>query len=197
LLLLLLPLLAGAGQMLPTAIAALVTFGVYLSQRIWMPELYRQFRQALSNQTFSSRNYGFAPYGAMANLLDRFHIMGFVIPGAVQIIFAGVILFCLLRLRSQVDPRDERWLALIIIAILLINPRMFLYDMTTGVVPAYMLLIANMRLPVTWLLIAISILGFFIGHGAIGFLFLLLSAFVIGLWSFRSISSPVERQLAV
>jgi hypothetical protein len=108
-----------------------------------------------------------------------------VIPAAVQIVFAGVILLTLLRLRSQVDPRDERWLALILIAILLINPRMFVYDVTTGLLPAYVLFIAGMRLPVTWLLAAISILGFFIGHGAMGFLFLLLSAFVVGVASLK------------
>jgi hypothetical protein len=185
LLLLLLPLLSAVGQALPSAVATLVTFGVYLSQRIWMPGLYRQFQEALSRQTFTARNYGMAPYGVTANLLERFHIMGFVIPAAVQIVFAGVILLTLLRLRSQVDPRDERWLALILIAILLINPRMFVYDVTTGLLPAYVLFIAGMRLPVTWLLAAISILGFFIGHGAMGFLFLLLSAFVVGVASLK------------
>jgi hypothetical protein len=183
LLLLLLPLLAGAGQVLGSVITTLVTLGIYLSQKILMPDLYGQFREALSTQTFTARSYGIAPYGVTANLLERFHIMGFAIPAAVQIVFAGAILISLWRLRSRIDPRDERWLALIILALLLINPRMFVYDVTTGLLPVYFLLIAGARLPVTWLLTAISICGFFIGHGYIGFLFLLLSAFVVGMVS--------------
>jgi hypothetical protein len=185
LLLLLLPLLAGIGQITSSVVTTSMTCSIYLLQKIMIPGIYQQFRVALFNQTFTARNYGYAPFGVTANLLTRFHVVAYVIPGAIQITFALSILLTMLWLRhrmrsGRVPLRDDRWLALIIIAIVLINPRMFDYDVTTGLVPAYFLLVANWRSPVALLLAAISLSGFFIGHGAIGFLFVLLSGFVVG-----------------
>ena len=182
LILLLLPLLAGVGQVVPSAIATAVTAAVYLLQMVSSPHLYQQFHDTLSKQTFAARNYGFAPFGATANLLRHFNISGYILPGAVQILSAIVILLVLWRLRPQTDRRDDRWLALILVAIVLVNPRMFESDVATGLLAAYFLLLSNWRLPATWVLAAISFLGFFIRHGALGFLFLFVSAFIIGAW---------------
>ena len=195
LVLLLLPLLAGIGQMLPSAITAAITGCVYLLQKVASPQLYAQFQQTLSRQTFAARNYGFAPFGAAANLLWRFHISSFILPGAVQILFAAAILFILWRLRAQTARQDEQWLAVILAAIVLVNPRMFESDVSIGLLPAYFLLLTNWKRPSTWLLAAISFSGFFIRHGALGLLFLFVSAFIAGFLRLRMLQrdpAPVE-----
>ncbi len=190
LILLLLPLLAGLSQILPSALTTAVTGGVYLLQMIFSPHLYHQFREMLSGQTFGARNYGLAPFGATANLLWHFHISSLILPGAFEIAFAAAILFALWRLRGQTERQrgftDERWLALILTGIVLVNPRMFESDVATGLVAAYFLLFSNWRLAATWVLAAISFAGFFIRHGALGFLFLFVSAFIVGVWSLET-----------
>lgn len=190
--LLLLPILAGEGQVISSAITALVTGAIYLSQILWLPDLYRQFRMALTNQTFGARNYGFAPFGAAANLLERLHISGYFIPGAVEILFVAAILLVLWQLRRLRKPEGSQWLALILVSIVLVNPRMFESDVATGLVAAYFLLLSNWRSPSTWFLAAFSTSGFFIRHGALGFLFLFTSAFLAGAWSLMSAPAKAE-----
>ncbi len=185
--LLLLPLLAGVGQTLPSAVSTGIIAGTYVVQKICSPHLYHQFRDTLSSQTFAARNVGFAPFGVTTNLLWHFHISGIALPGAVQILSTATILFVLWRLRSQTERCDARWLALILVAIVLVNPRMFLSEVTIGLLAAYFLLISNWRLPATWALVAISFAGFFVRHGGLGYLFLFISAFVVGAWSLRTI----------
>ncbi len=196
LILLLLPLLAGAAQILPSVITTAITGSLYLLQMICSPELYHQFRETLARQTFTSRNYGFAPFGATANLLWHFHISGFILPAAVQILCAAAILYVLWRLRMRAEPGDDRWLALILVAIVLVNPRMFESDVATGLLAAYFLLLCNWRIPATWVLAAISFSGFFIRHGALGYLFLFTSAFIAGAWTLRKAPERSEANLS-
>lgn len=180
LVLLLMPLFAGTGQFVASGITAAATFAMYFAQRLWAPQLYQQFQAALTRMTFTYRNYGEAPFGMTANLLSRFHVQGFALPGIVQAIFAGTICWVLWRLRGERNARDEAWLSLIIIAIVLVNPRMEVYDETTALLPAYFLFLSNYRLWLSWILAAVSFAGFLIGHGAIGQLFILTSAFIVG-----------------
>lgn len=179
--LLLLPLMVQAGQAIASTITAATTCITYLAQQIFLPDLYQSFEGALSHQTFGARNYGIAPFGVTANLLHRFHENGFIIPGGTQVLFAGMVVLALGGIRNRIDTKDPRWLALVVIAIALINPLMFDYDITTAVIPSYFLLFSNLDRRGTWVLLTICCAGFFIGHGAIGFLFLLVSAFAVGL----------------
>jgi hypothetical protein len=167
---------------------------VYFAQRLCAPQLYQQFQATLTRMTFTYRNYGEAPFGMTANLLSRFHVQGFALPGVVQVIFAGTICCVLWRLRDHRNVRDERWRSLIIIAIVLVNPRMFVYDETTALLPAYFLLLSNYRLCLTRILAAVSFAGFFIGHGAIGQLLVLTSAFTVGATTFWDRRNPASFQ---
>lgn len=179
--LLLLPLFAGQRQILRSGVVTAVTFCGYLSQKMFFPRLYGEFQTALTSQTFAARNYGIAPFGAVANLLHHFHRDGFLIPGAVQILFVAILLSLLWVVHSHVPARSGYWLAVLLIVISLVNPRMFDYDIGTAIVPAYFLLLSEWRNRWAWLLAAVSVTMFFVGHGAIGFLFLLVSAFALGI----------------
>ena len=160
--LLLLPLMVQAGQAIASTITAATTCITYLAQQIFLPDLYQSFEGALSHQTFGARNYGIAPFGVTANLLHRFHENGFIIPGGTQVLFAGMVVLALGGIRNRIDTKDPRWLALVVIAIALINPLMFDYDITTAVIPSYFLLFSNLDRRGTWVLLTICCAGFFI-----------------------------------
>jgi len=199
LLFLLLPLLLGTAEILPSAITVAATCCIYIGQMIMVPDLYREFRKMISiNIIYSTGNYGYALYGMVANLLKRFHSMDRIIPGAAQVIFAIAIVAVLLRLRTRVRPRDPRWVALVILAFFLITPRLADYDTVTALLPAYFLLLPTWRSPLTLALLALSFAGLFVGHGAVGLLFLLISGFIVGVKAltadFSGLQAPALEQ---
>ena len=56
----------------------------------------------------------------------RFHHFGAIVPGAIQVLFSAAILGCLVWLRPRVDPGDRRWWALVVLAMVLMNPRIMI-----------------------------------------------------------------------
>jgi hypothetical protein len=178
---LIVPFFLGIAQLIPSIVTVVVTASIYVAQMIWVPDLYREFRRMLSsNIVYSTGNYGYAVWGMVANSLKRFQSMDRILPGIAQILFASLVMLVLFKLRGKVQPRDPRWVALVILSFFLILPRLWDYDTITALLPAYYLLLPTWRSPVTIGLIVVSVLGLFIGHGAVGLLVLLISAAGVG-----------------
>jgi hypothetical protein len=181
LLFLIVPIFLGTAQLIPSFVATGTTVCIYVAQMIMTPDLYLEFRKMLSsNIIYSTGNYGYAVFGMVANILKRFHSMDRILPSVAQILFASFVMLVLLMLRARVQPRDPRWVALVVLSFFLILPRLWDYDAFSALLPAYFLLLPTWRSPLTIALMALSVLGLFIGHGAVGLLLLLVSAAAVG-----------------
>lgn len=185
LLLLLLPLLSREKRWRGSVLCFGATGCAYLLQIALAPNLYRSFQQAVYRWGFAGLNYGFSPFGEAANTLHRFHRYQFLLPWAVEVVFAAAVLLSLVLVRMRLASKYHGGLglALILVSIVLLNPRMMLYDVTVGILPVYFLMLQGVRsIPrLAMPLLLLSAVGFFIGHGVLGFLFLFTSAFIVGL----------------
>jgi hypothetical protein len=178
---LILPLFLGTAQLIPSFGATAATVCLYAVQMITVPDLFLEFRKMLSsNVVYSTGNYGYAVFGMVANSLKRFHSIDRILPSVAQILFGSIVMLVLLKLRGRVQPRDPRWVALVVVSFFLILPRLWVYDTFSALLPAYFLLLPTWRSPLPIVLMTLSALGLFIGHGAVGLLLLLVSAFAVG-----------------
>ena len=91
---------------------------------ITVPDLFLEFRKMLSsNVVYSTGNYGYAVFGMVANSLKRFHSIDRILPSVAQILFGSIVMLVLLKLRGRVQPRDPRWVALVVVSFFLRRPR--------------------------------------------------------------------------
>jgi len=150
LLMLALPILAGKRQTIRSSACALVTIAAYLLQKILVPGLYEGYKSSLRYELFEAHQYGYGVFGIVADTNYKFHhTIGrspYWITGVfVLLLFSGLLL---LRRRLPLDglKRDRTdgiWLTLIIVAIVLANPRLLHYDACVAM-PAAFVLITNL-----------------------------------------------------
>jgi len=179
-LLLLLPLFTSWGQYLGSAITCVAAGCAYLLEMLLAPNLYHQFKASAVAHLAASRDFGGGVFGILAYVFARLHHFGTVVPGAIQVLFSAAVLGCLLWLRPRVDPGDRRWLALIVLAMVLMNPRIMTYDAVIALVPACFFLIFTVRSWWQWPLL-IAIVGLTcLNHRILGDTLVVFAGFVAG-----------------
>jgi hypothetical protein len=171
LLVLLLPLFAGRRQWLQSAICALASASAYLLQRWIAPASYSAFVAAANLQVGAHADYGYGILGTAATIERKLmHRPVGLFPFAIQAIFiAGIIAgLYLLRRRLPEKTAPGLWLALILTAIIVCNPRIERYDSYVGLLAAFVLLAEALQTKhFLWLLSSIflpSMLSLYIRH---------------------------------
>jgi hypothetical protein len=147
--LLLLPLLLGEGQLLKSAAtAAAAIFGTFLQKLAW-PDLYRNYVDAVRFQLINRADYGFGIVGS-----SRLHHWGSHVPLIhdnigyvlhVALVGALVLGLCVLRRVRRGALSEDTWNAAVLVAALLINPRLKPYDVDIVVLPALVLVVESLR----------------------------------------------------
>jgi hypothetical protein len=153
--LLILPALAGRGQMGRSMLAAAVTAAGYLAQGLRWPEAYSAFRRVVAGKVLVDHT-GVGIYNLVATLGERF-----VRPwGALAIhgLVMGAVLgaLFLLRGRSGRPGMEALWVPALLVAAILANPQLASYDEDIALIPAIAICVECMRrrlalgLPVGW-----------------------------------------------
>ena len=147
--LLLLPLLAGATRQLwqsaATGGAVLLLYGL---QKLTMPQLYAAFQQASYKRLVVEHDTGTGVYSQLARVGQ--HVSLLRPPAAdllVHFCLVGALLVGLFAVRGQRDqPAVSRlWMPTLLVATILINPRMSGYDEIVAVLPALFLGVEAVR----------------------------------------------------
>jgi len=144
LLLLLLPIFAGKRQWLWSAACGLATMATYPLHRWLAPATYQDFVSAAYVQVVVRADLGHGILGAVANVERKLlhHRVDFL-PYLVQTVFIiGIFLALLVIRRRELAKGNEGvWLALLLVAIVLCNPRIQPYDSYIGLFAAFVLLV--------------------------------------------------------
>ena len=157
LLMLMLPFFVGKRQMLRSCAAGTSVMAAYFLQRLWVPDLYAGYERSLHYVLVGQDNYGFGVFGIVANLNLKFHHAAGLAPYVVMGVFLLLVWTGLLFLRSRktLEIDSGLWVTLVIVAILLSNPRSIYYDRCFAVEAALVLLVNvfNSRRPLVLYLI--------------------------------------------
>lgn len=134
----LIPALSAGRQTWPTAAtlaAGLALFGV---QPLLWPSLFQHYLQAVELQFSYNHDFGCAPAGLFSQLLDAHGIpyapWGFFFYAAYAIpLFAGLVYFS--RRFQRGDFPLTQWAPVLLLGILLLNPRIMEYDVASLTLP--------------------------------------------------------------
>jgi hypothetical protein len=155
-LMLFLPIFAGEWQLLRSlfCLASVITSQVL--QKIFMPHMYADYRHSLANHVIGENQYGYGIFGIAAGQDYKLHHAVGMVPYIIAVLVA-IAIFCslaLLRRRAGLKSANGAWLALVIVAVVIANPRILSYEVYFGLAAALVLLIwaFNSRWPLLWML---------------------------------------------
>ena len=147
--LLLLPLLLGERQLLKSsATAAAALLGTLLQKAAW-PDLYRNYVDAVRFQVINRADYGFGIVGSSRLYHLGSHVplihdnIGYVLH--IALVGALILGLCVLRKVRRGVLSGDMWNAAVLVAALLINPRLKPYDVDIVVLPALVLVVEGFR----------------------------------------------------
>jgi hypothetical protein len=152
--LLLLPLLVGRRQWLGSILCSAAVVGANLLEMRLLPELYVQYRWSLVHGIVGERAYGYGVFGIVAAYGYKLHIPAqagaYVAAAATAVGLVGLMMLLRRRLDrfEQRDPglgRNSIWLALVVVTIILVNPREMHYDTDIALFAAYLLWVYGLR----------------------------------------------------
>jgi hypothetical protein len=160
LLLLLLPIFAARRQVVPSAVCGLLSAATYPLQRWVAPTSYRGFITATYVQIAKRSDYGAGILGEVVFLERKFvHRVVDWPPLLAQAVFIVGILTALYLLRRRISlSHNGVWLALLLVAIVLCNPRIQRYDSCIGLLAAFVLLVEAFETQRFFLLLSVLFL---------------------------------------
>jgi hypothetical protein len=147
--LLLLPVLLGERQLVKSsATAAAAIVGTYLQKIAW-PDLYRNYIDAVRFQVVGRGDYGFGIVGStrLYHLGPHVPLVHDNIGYVLHIALVGTLILglCFLRKVRRGVLSEDMWNAAVLVAALLINPRLKAYDVDIIVLPALVLVVEGFR----------------------------------------------------
>ena len=186
LLMLALPLFIGRKQLARVVATSGVVVVGYAAQRALFPQLFAGFRTALIRGSVAGGDIGYSVFGLVFKAIERHGsrlvALAYVAHLACVIVAAAVLL--LIRKRCHPDAWNRDWLSLLLVAIVLANPRMKDYDVIIAIVPAaWLLWRARQSAPALAAMIVCLLpvpLVSVVGHTTVAEFLLLLAAFCSG-----------------
>jgi hypothetical protein len=133
--LLLLPVLVGRRQWLWSVLCGLSVIGIHLLEKVLTPFWYEAYKTALHAQLWGQGRCGYGIFGLAATIeLSLRHTFG-APTYAIHLLFCAILFGTLLVLQKRgADQIDSTlWMALMLISIILLNPRILHYDVYIGV----------------------------------------------------------------
>ena len=203
---LILPWLAGRGQLIRCILSAGTIVVLYAAERATWPMLYNAFQHSVYTQVVANHDYGLGLYGYFARLtqkLDPSH--GQALASICHFLLLGLILaaFFLLRKRRESPQVAHLWVPALLVVIAVANPRMEVYDADIAILPAIFILMeslqqmsfAGTRAAASALLFTLFLVVFSKDVEA-GLLLLLLTSLALTLWRLQA-ASPAAGNLKV
>jgi len=140
--LLALPLLVGKRQWIATTATAAAGLAAFAVQGILWPQLFAEYLTAVQLQFDWNDDFGFGPAGLLGHIL-RSSSMPFDLPvKLLYLAFAAVLFTILLWLsRNHFTGSDRlQWIAVALVATILLNPRVKEYDVAAITLPMLLIL---------------------------------------------------------
>ena len=157
--LLLLPLLAGRRQWLRSIACGAVVVAANLGERMVWPQLYQGYQWCLQQGILVNHSYGYGLFGIVATYLPHPGKGVGPVPYAVSGLLSVTLLALMFALRRQLDrsglmakwqngeadARHGVWLALVLMTVILVNPRQMQYDVDIALFVAFVVWVAVLR----------------------------------------------------
>lgn len=155
---LLFPLLAGRRQWLQSIATGAGVGAIYAAQSKLVPSLYAGYKWAVVQQVKVEHQYGYGVFGVIGSLDEKLHRPLGIEAYAVHALVAGVVLILLFWLRYRgADVREPGvWMGLLVMTVMIVNPRMLHYDAYLALIAAYFVLAVVLQLE-RWKLIALLV----------------------------------------
>jgi hypothetical protein len=136
------PLLSARSQWLAAALTSAAGLGVFALQAILWPTLFHSYLDAVELQFSFNHDFGFSPAGLLGNTLYYFHFPYSTASTAFYCVYATAILVTLAyfaRLYFDGAFPLERWVPVMLIGVILLNPRVKEYDVAPLTIPMSLL----------------------------------------------------------
>jgi len=148
--LLLLPLLAGRRQWLRSIGCGVAVVAANLGERALWPELYAGYEWSLRQGILLSQQFGYGLFGIVATYHHAQRSSAGAAAYIAGITFAALLLTSMFLLRRRLDrcgtlTGNGVWLALVLAAIILVNPREMQYDMDIALFAGFVLWVYGLR----------------------------------------------------
>jgi glycosyl transferase family 87 len=145
--LLMLPVLAGKRQWRNSILCGLAVVAANAMEMVSMPALYAGYRWSLLQGIVKEGAYGYGIFGMVSAYGYK---LGIPIPAgayvaALMLDLAVLVVLLLLRSRVQRPELQGVWLALVVTAIILVNPRELQYDVDISLFSAFVLWVYALR----------------------------------------------------
>jgi hypothetical protein len=158
--LLLLPLLIGKRQWMRSILCGAAVVGTNLAEKIFLPDLYKGYQWSLVQAILVQRHYGYGVFGVLAFYEDKWHHVVGKGPYAVAGAMALAIVVGLFLLRRRLELRgtfegNGVWVALVLMAVVLVNPREMQYDVDIALLGAFVVFVValKVRWPLAWMVV--------------------------------------------
>jgi hypothetical protein len=167
LILLLLPILGGRRQWLGSIAIGVAVAGVNAFQMVRVPALYAGYKNALVQQVSAQKLYGYGVFGTIAEIEQKLHPSVHA-AYAIHALFAVTFLAFLFWLKQRgaasfaatsdttyLRADQNIWHALLLMAVIVINPRVLHYDIYLALFAAFVVLALAIKLT-GWKLVALA-----------------------------------------
>jgi hypothetical protein len=152
--LLLLPLLAGKRQWMGSILCGAAVILVNLAQMARWPSLYHGYLWSLNQGILGHQAFGYGVFGLLAH--HKYYERGgtglapYVVSGVIALLLLALMLRMRLKLERTVRPGQDlatnhAWLAMIVVTVILVNPRQMQYDMDIAVFAAFVLSVIALK----------------------------------------------------
>jgi hypothetical protein len=126
------PLLCRRRKLFPVSIAAACGVGLFATQKLIWPELFRSYMLAVNHMFTFNNDFGASPAGRFGATLEA-HTSHYAAWGtAIYLMSAAVVFGLLLYLATGYKKgllTDEQWFPVMLTGVLLLNPRINEYDL--------------------------------------------------------------------
>ena len=141
--LLLIPVFSARKQWSTALLIAFNGIAIFVSQLIASPVLFKHFEQAVELQIVNNRDFGCSPAGIFAGVLFD-HGIAYTEAGIVFYLAYALLLFCVLAYFSHLFKGGliplKRWIPLLLLGVILINPRIIEYDLAVLSIPLVLII---------------------------------------------------------
>jgi hypothetical protein len=137
-----LPLLSARKQWFPAAGTALSGLSLFALQPVLWPGLFHNYLDAVNLQFSFNHDFGFSPAGLLGNTLYFFHWPYSLASTAFYCVYATAVLLTLAylaRLYLRGAFPLERWAPVMLLGVVLLNPRVKEYDVAPLTLPLCMI----------------------------------------------------------
>ncbi|WP_263355907.1 hypothetical protein [Acidicapsa ligni] len=152
--LLLLPVLIGKRQWGRSIVCGVAVAGTNLAEQVLLPGLYAGYQWSVLQAILVQRHYGYGVFGVLAFFDDKRHHAVGLWPYAVSALLALGITLGLLVLRRRLEDGSADggllagnavWVALVVMAVVLVNPREMQYDVDIALFAAFVVFVTALR----------------------------------------------------